>query len=138
MNTPIWAAASLRAAARSRLSRTTGHGPSLHRAFITESFGRRAEGQRHRGGPSTVRVITAGPGLVPIGGQRGFAVALNAFRVRPVQGQSGEELRRHAAAPAAVEEFAGGTRTRGLGFTQLQEQRSVLPDAVETPVGQHV
>lgn len=83
-------------------------------------------------------MIRGRAGLAAIGSQRGCAVALDAFRIGPIQRQAGEELCCHAAAPAAVVVVAASAGASGLRLPQFTKQRSVLPDVVETAVGQHV
>src|SRR6478609_8941174 len=63
--------------------------------------------------------------------ERGFAVAERALGVRTIERQAGEELGRHAAAAAGVEEPTAGARAAGLRIAQLQEQLRVSPYARE-------
>src|SRR5690606_40458220 len=67
-----------------------------------------------------------------------LAEAANALRVRPVQGQAGEELGGHAAALAAVEEGAAGAGAAGLRVAQVGEQLGLAPDAGEAAGGADV
>ena len=76
-------------------------------------------------------VIDAGLGLDPFSRQRRNTIALNTFRVGPIQGQAGEELGCHAAAPAAVVVPAAVARTRRLRLPQLTKQWGVLPKVGE-------
>src|SRR5206468_5245916 len=63
-----------------------------------------------------------------------LAVAEHALGVRTVEGQSGEELRRHAAAAARVEMRAGQAGAAGLRTPQLEEELRLPPDPRE-PAG---
>ena len=64
-------------------------------------------------------------------GQSYFAVAADALRVGAVEGQAGEELRRHAPALAGVERAAAGARSCRLRFAQRGEQVALLPHGAE-------
>src|SRR5579859_1400714 len=63
--------------------------------------------------------------------QGGLAVALHAFRIRPVQRQAGEELGRHAPAAARIERPAGPAGSPGLRLAQAGEQRRLAPYHLE-------
>src|SRR5262249_14607987 len=83
-------------------------------------------------------MVNAGLRLDPFLRQRGSAIALNAFGVRPVQRQAWEELGSHAAAAAAVVVAAAATCTGGLRFPQLPKQWCVLPYVLKAVIRQDV
>ena len=64
--------------------------------------------------------------------------AAHALRVRPVQRQAGEELRRHAAAAAGVVGRAGRTGPAGLRLAQVREQVRGAPHRGEAARVEHV
>ncbi len=66
------------------------------------------------------------------------AITLHALRVRPVGGQAGEELRRHAAAAARIVMRTRRAGATAGGLAQLPEQRRLLPHGRETAVGDDV
>lgn len=86
-----------------------------------------------------MRVVLARRGHRTSGiGESRLAVALYAFGVRAVQRQPGEELRRHASAPADVVERTGGAGAGTLRRAQFPEQLRGPPDAGEAPVREEV
>ena len=100
-------------------------------------------------GPFGVRLLRGcGPGVVDLGlrdrrvgrpGRQGLlAEPAHALRVRPVQRQPGEELRRHAPALARVVERARRARAAGLRAAQVGEQLRVPPHALEPAGRAHV
>lgn len=68
-------------------------------------------------------MIDRGSGFDPICRQCRYAVADNTFRIRTVERQTGEELRGHTAAAAAVVMIAPAAGARRLRLAQLPEQR---------------
>src|SRR5690349_10991087 len=84
------------------------------------------------------RVVDARLRLHPFALQRRSTVALNAFGIRPVERQAGEELGGHATAAAAVVVPATAAGACRLRLAQLAEQRCVLPHVVKTAVRQDI
>src|SRR5690348_6462493 len=85
-----------------------------------------------RRGPRPVRVVAGRLGRDGSSrGQGGGAVTLDALRVRAVQRQPGEELGRHATAPARVVGRAGGAGAASLRSAQTCEQLRLPPHGGE-------
>src|SRR5690348_7793866 len=102
---------------------------------------RRTPADRHRDGPGghgrprPVRVVAGRfrrDGSWLNRGQGCGAMSLDALRVRAVQGQPGEELGRHAPAPARVVGRAGGAGAAGLRPAQVGEQLGFPPHGRES------
>src|SRR6185503_13430626 len=94
-------------------------------ALAVGTPGRRAHADRHGHGPgaaAAVRVVQRRLRLVLHSGQRGRAVPLDALRVRAVERQAREELRRHAAAAARVVGRTHRAGATGLRRAELREE----------------
>ena len=89
-------------------------------------------GHRHRAGPASSGRATAwavGPPARPARARSPWPE--DALGVRPVEREPGEELGRHAPAPAGVVVAARAARAGALGPTELGEQVGVTPDLGE-------
>src|SRR5579859_5618691 len=81
-----------------------------------------------------MRVVHRGPWHRPGRDERVSTEPAHAFRIRPVQWQPGEELRRHAPAPEGVVESARPARPATRRFPQLREQRRIPPYRDKTAI----
>ena len=125
-----------RGAARPRPTRTKDSVTASRRPQTASGFSSQACAGTRRGGLLDMSTDGLGSGELAALGEQTLAVAEHALGVGAGERQPGEELRRHAAAAALVEQSAARARAGVLGLAQLAEQLGLAPDAGE-PAARH-